>query len=147
MVPCSCCSSSPMPAMAVRAVSVAPALFLMSVDILVIAADDLDRARRLIKARRSFDAVPIRLQLSEEELARFAVHRPDFPGVDQPPAGLDPGPEDRVGRAAHEEAPLAGQFQGGNRILAHDRQRLLHIDMLACLQGHPVELGMGGGYR
>jgi penicillin-binding protein 2 len=26
--------------------------------------------------------VPIRLQLSEEELARFAVHRPDFPGVE-----------------------------------------------------------------
>jgi penicillin-binding protein 2 len=33
-------------------------------------------------ARRAFDAVPIRLQLSEEELARFAVHRPDFPGVE-----------------------------------------------------------------
>jgi penicillin-binding protein 2 len=36
----------------------------------------------MIMARRAFDAVPIRLQLSEEELARFAVHRPDFPGVE-----------------------------------------------------------------
>jgi len=51
----------------------------------LLAADDLDRVRRLIKARRSFDAVPIRLQLSEEELARFAVHRPDFPGVEVRP--------------------------------------------------------------
>jgi len=51
----------------------------------LLAADDLERLRRLIKARRSFDAVPIRLQLSEEELARFAVNRPDFPGVEVRP--------------------------------------------------------------
>ena len=48
-------------------------------------ADDVERVRRLIKARRSFDAVPLRLQLSEEELARFAVNRPDFPGVEVRP--------------------------------------------------------------
>lgn len=48
-------------------------------------ADDLERVRRLIKARRSFDAVPLRLQLTEEELARFAVNRPDFPGVEVRP--------------------------------------------------------------
>ena len=51
----------------------------------LLATDDLDRVQRLIRARRSFDAVPIRLQLSEEELARFAVHRPDFPGVEVRP--------------------------------------------------------------
>ena len=44
--------------------------------------EDVVRTRRSIMARRAFDAVPIRLQLSEEELARFAVHRPDFPGVE-----------------------------------------------------------------
>ena len=48
-------------------------------------ADELERTRRTIKARRSFDAVPVRLQLDEEELARFAVNRPDFPGVDVRP--------------------------------------------------------------
>ena len=48
-------------------------------------ADELERTRRTIKARRSFDAVPVRLQLNEEELARFAVNRPDFPGVDVRP--------------------------------------------------------------
>ena len=51
----------------------------------LLAEEDLDRTRRAIKARRSFDAVPIRLQLSEEELARFAVNRPDFPGVEVRP--------------------------------------------------------------
>ncbi len=48
-------------------------------------AEDIDRVRRLIRSRRSFDAVPVRLQLSEEELARFAVNRPDFPGVEVRP--------------------------------------------------------------
>jgi penicillin-binding protein 2 len=48
-------------------------------------AEDVERTRRAIKARRSFDAVPIRLQLSEEELARFAVNRPHFPGVEVRP--------------------------------------------------------------
>jgi penicillin-binding protein 2 len=51
----------------------------------LLAEEDLERVRRLIRARRSFDAVPIRLQLSEEELARFAVNRPDFPGVEVRP--------------------------------------------------------------
>ena len=55
------------------------------VQIGLLAADDLERTRRAIRARRSFDAVPIRLQLSEEELARFAVNRPDFPGVEVRP--------------------------------------------------------------
>jgi penicillin-binding protein 2 len=55
------------------------------VDLGLLAEEDLDRTRRAIKARRSFDAVPIRLQLSEEELARFAVNRPDFPGVEVRP--------------------------------------------------------------
>jgi len=45
-------------------------------------AEDVVRTRRTIMARRAFDAVPIRLQLTEQQLARFAVHRPDFPGVE-----------------------------------------------------------------
>jgi penicillin-binding protein 2 len=48
----------------------------------LLAPEDLERTKRAILARRPFDAVPVRLQLSEEELARFAVHRPDFPGVE-----------------------------------------------------------------
>jgi penicillin-binding protein 2 len=45
-------------------------------------AADVARTKRQIMARRVFEAVPIRLQLSELELARFAVLRPDFPGVE-----------------------------------------------------------------
>jgi penicillin-binding protein 2 len=44
--------------------------------------EQLDQARRAIKARRSFDSVPIRLNLSDEEIGRFAVHRHEFQGVD-----------------------------------------------------------------
>ena len=44
--------------------------------------EDLDDTRRVIRARRVFEAVPIRLRLSEEQIARFAVHRHEFPGVD-----------------------------------------------------------------
>jgi len=44
--------------------------------------DELDDTRRMILSRRSFDSVPVRLRLSDEEIGRFAVHRYQFPGVD-----------------------------------------------------------------
>lgn len=44
--------------------------------------EDLPETRRTILARRSFDVVPVRLRLTDEEVARFAVHRYEFPGVD-----------------------------------------------------------------
>ncbi len=47
--------------------------------------EDYERTLHTVKARRSFEAVPVRLQLTEEELATFAVHRPDFPGVEVRP--------------------------------------------------------------
>jgi penicillin-binding protein 2 len=52
------------------------------VELGLLPAEDVARTKRTIMARRVFEAVPIRLQLSELELARFAVHRPDFPGVE-----------------------------------------------------------------
>jgi penicillin-binding protein 2 len=48
----------------------------------VLAADEISEVRRLIRARRSFEAVPIRLRLTEEQIASFEVHRHEFPGVD-----------------------------------------------------------------
>src|SRR5262245_22035080 len=62
-------------------------------------AEDLERTRRAIIARRTFDAVPIRLQLSEEELARFAVNRPYFPGVEVRPRLTRYYPD--IGSAVH----------------------------------------------
>ena len=44
--------------------------------------DELDDTRRMILSRRTFDSVPVRLRLSDEEIGRFAVHRYQFPGVD-----------------------------------------------------------------
>jgi penicillin-binding protein 2 len=43
---------------------------------------DLPRLRRDILGRRSFDAVPVKLQLTEEELARFAARQHEFVGVE-----------------------------------------------------------------
>ncbi len=55
------------------------------VEIGLLEHDDISRLNRIIRARRSFDAIPVRLALTEEELARFAVRRQDFPGVEIQP--------------------------------------------------------------
>ena len=52
------------------------------VEIGVLPEDDLDDTRKLVRSRRGFESVPIRLRLSDEEIARFAVYRFEFPGVD-----------------------------------------------------------------
>ncbi|HEU4652976.1 MAG TPA: penicillin-binding protein 2 [Steroidobacteraceae bacterium] len=44
--------------------------------------DAIPALKKDIRGRRIFEAVPIKLQLSEEELARFAARRYDFPGVE-----------------------------------------------------------------
>jgi penicillin-binding protein 2 len=48
----------------------------------LIAKDEIEDTRRLVMSRRGFEGVPIRLRMGEEEIARFAVHRHEFPGVD-----------------------------------------------------------------
>ncbi|MDE2252057.1 MAG: penicillin-binding protein 2 [Gammaproteobacteria bacterium] len=44
--------------------------------------EDIEPLKRIIHSRRSFDSVPIRLRLSDEEIGRFAVHRYEFEGVE-----------------------------------------------------------------
>ena len=44
--------------------------------------DEVAETTHMILARRSFDTVPVKLRLSDEEIGRFAVHRFEFPGVD-----------------------------------------------------------------
>lgn len=51
-------------------------------EINLLAEEDLDDVRRTIRSRRGFDSVPIRLRLTDDEMARFGVHRFEFPGVD-----------------------------------------------------------------
>ncbi|MGQ0657300.1 MAG: penicillin-binding protein 2 [Chromatiales bacterium] len=43
---------------------------------------DLERFRKLISRKRRFESTPLRFNLTEEEVARFAVDRHRFPGVD-----------------------------------------------------------------
>ncbi|HPF25742.1 MAG TPA: penicillin-binding protein 2, partial [Steroidobacteraceae bacterium] len=52
------------------------------VEIGLLPADDVADVRKQIRSRRSFEGVPIRLRMTDEEIARFAVHRFEFPGVD-----------------------------------------------------------------
>jgi penicillin-binding protein 2 len=43
---------------------------------------DFPSLKKDIRSRRVFEAVPVKLQLTEEELARFAARRYQFPGVE-----------------------------------------------------------------
>jgi penicillin-binding protein 2 len=46
---------------------------------------DVPRLLKEIRGRRAFETFPVKLQLTEEELAIFAVRRQDFPGVEIKP--------------------------------------------------------------
>ncbi|MFQ5634069.1 MAG: penicillin-binding protein 2 [Gammaproteobacteria bacterium] len=48
----------------------------------LIEAGQIGELRERIRSRRRFDAIPIRQRLSDEDIARFAVDRPRFPGVE-----------------------------------------------------------------
>jgi penicillin-binding protein 2 len=53
--------------------------------VLPLSADELERFRASYRTKRGFHPVPLKLRLSEAEVARFAVHRHQFPGVDVVP--------------------------------------------------------------
>ena len=48
-------------------------------------ADERERFLELVAARRRFQSLPLKLRLSDEEVARFALERYRFPGVDVVP--------------------------------------------------------------
>jgi penicillin-binding protein 2 len=48
----------------------------------LIQPEEVDELTRTIASSRSFDSVPIRLHMSDEDVARFAVRRFEFPGID-----------------------------------------------------------------
>ncbi len=47
--------------------------------------DEIERFRASYRSKRGFHPVPLKLRLTESEVARFAVHRHRFPGVDVVP--------------------------------------------------------------
>jgi penicillin-binding protein 2 len=48
----------------------------------LLAGEEIPDLLRTIRSRRVFDSVPLRLRLSDEEIARFALRRFEFRGVD-----------------------------------------------------------------
>ncbi|KAF1014845.1 MAG: Peptidoglycan D,D-transpeptidase MrdA [Stenotrophomonas maltophilia] len=53
--------------------------------IMSISAEDIEAFRKARKARRSFLPITLKLRVSDEEMARFAVDRWQFPGVELQP--------------------------------------------------------------
>lgn len=54
-------------------------------EIVELAPEDIERFHAARKATRSFRAIPLKLRISDEEAARFAVERWRFPGVELVP--------------------------------------------------------------
>lgn len=51
-------------------------------EIVALEPDDLDAFKQRLRQRHPYEGIPLRLRLSEDEVARFAVNRYRFPGVD-----------------------------------------------------------------
>ena len=51
----------------------------------LIEADDIERFKELSRSGPRFKPVPLKLRLTPEEIANFAIQRPRFPGVDFKP--------------------------------------------------------------
>lgn len=62
-----------------------PSLFDKLGKIVPIDEDDIARFNVLRKSKRSYQGIPLRLKLSEEEIAKFSINRWAFPGVDVVP--------------------------------------------------------------
>ncbi len=54
----------------------------MLVDIGLLRSEEVANIRRTILLHKVYESVPVKLQLNEEEMAIFAVHRFQFSGVD-----------------------------------------------------------------
>ncbi len=50
--------------------------------VIPLSEDDVARFMKLLKQKRSFEAIPLRFNLNEDEVARFSVQRHRFPGLD-----------------------------------------------------------------
>ncbi|MBA3581659.1 MAG: penicillin-binding protein 2 [Gammaproteobacteria bacterium] len=51
-------------------------------EIIELSDNDIERFKKELKQQRKFNDIPLRFNLNEEEVARFAVNRYKFPGVD-----------------------------------------------------------------
>lgn len=73
--------------------------------------DDIERFRKAVKSGRAFDSIPLKFNLTEEEIAKLAVARPRLPGVEvqarmtriYPRGGLTAHAVGYVGRISEKE--------------------------------------------
>lgn len=94
--------------------------------LITISDSDIKRFRKTLKQKRMTNGVPLRFRLSEEEVARFAVNRPRFPGVDvtaalarhYPFGSLAVHAVGYVGRISESDLPKlnAAQYSGTTHI-------------------------------
>jgi len=62
-----------------------PAMLAGIRDVIPLGDDDVEAFRKQLKQNRRFDSVPLKLHLTEDEIARFAINRWRFPGLDVVP--------------------------------------------------------------
>ncbi len=99
-------------------------------------ADETNSIKRTILSHHVYESVPIKLQLNDEEMARFAVHRYEFTGVDI---------RTRLSRH-YPFGPMAVHALG--YVAAISEQDLKHIDS-ARYSGTTLigKLGVEGAYE
>jgi len=62
-----------------------PAMLAAIREVVPLDDSDIDAFKKQLKQNRRFDSVPLKLHLTEDEIARFAVNRWRFPGLDVVP--------------------------------------------------------------
>jgi penicillin-binding protein 2 len=105
-------------------------------DVGLLDPDDLAGIKRTILSHHVYESVPIKLQLNDEEMARFAIHRYEFTGIDI---------RTRLSRH-YPFGPMAVHALG--YVAAISEQDLKHIDA-ATYAGTTLigKLGVEGAYE
>ncbi len=109
-------------------------------NIVEITARDRKRFKKLLEESRNFESLPVRTRLSEEEVARFAVNRYRFTGVDI---------KARLFRRYPEGASASHALGYINRINETDLAELEAADKTANYRGtdHMGKLGIEQSYE
>jgi penicillin-binding protein 2 len=109
-------------------------------EIIRIDPGDIKRFRRLLAESKNFETLPIRAHLTEEEVARFAVNRFRFPGVE-------------IRARQFRQYPFGATFSHVigyiGRVNQHDLDRLDSSDQSANYKGtdHIGKMGIEASYE
>ena len=107
---------------------------------------DRRRFKRLLEERKSFESLPIRTKLTDEEVARFTAQRFRFPGVDikarlfrNYPLGELGQPRDRLHRP-HQPGREEGRWRTGPKSEQANYRGTEYIGKLGVEQSYENEL-------